>query len=232
MDGRDSATAWRQSTRASPSRRSTRLQLQAAVSRTRDERTVRDGAAVAGRARTATGGASASATLITRASMRTSARTAASSAAAASRARTSTIACTFFGAPKGAGRACPATSCSTASGSTGTSSRGPRRSRRSCTSTTTPTLRGGWQAGASVLVETFAFDERLYGDYALESRGARRACRDPAVRRHAAPAEPRLRPDPQHAAVLRASPAAFSYLWGRDENFFEWSSGGHQVPDR
>lgn len=33
-------------------------------------------------------------------------------------------------------------------------------------------LRGGWTSGASLLVEPFGYDERLYADYALEVPGA------------------------------------------------------------
>ena len=85
-------------------------------------------------------------------------------------------------------------------------------------------LRGGWSAGASLLVETFGYDERLYADYALEVPGAGGATLDtvPFV------GTPRL-PNLDYLIQLgtpewsRFSSDVF-LLWGRDENFFEWSS--------
>jgi hypothetical protein len=83
-------------------------------------------------------------------------------------------------------------------------------------------LRGGWKAGATVLVETFYYDPDLYADYALLDTG---------------PEGPRILPftgtpslpnldfgltleTPQFS---RFSGTAF-VLWGKDENFFEWAS--------
>lgn len=83
------------------------------------------------------------------------------------------------------------------------------------------TLKGGWQAGASALFESFAFDEPFYKDYALLQPGS----------------EPEIIPfvgTPHiHNAdyVLTLNTPQFSkfsgsifQLWGRDENFFEWSA--------
>jgi hypothetical protein len=83
------------------------------------------------------------------------------------------------------------------------------------------TLRGGWRAGASVLIESFGYDEDLYADYALETSG---------------PAGLELLPFTGTPAisnldwVLTLDTPQFSrfsgtlfWLWGRDENFFEWS---------
>jgi hypothetical protein len=83
------------------------------------------------------------------------------------------------------------------------------------------TLRGGWKAGASVLIETFAFDPELYDGYALARR---------------TPAGTEILPftgtphlDNLDYLVSLNTPeySSFSgslqYLWGRDENFFEWS---------
>lgn len=85
-------------------------------------------------------------------------------------------------------------------------------------------LRGGWTAGASVLVETFGFDERLYADYALEVPDAGGAGLD-TVPFTGTPRLPNLDylvqvGTPQWS---RFSGSVF-FLWGRDENFFEWSS--------
>ena len=83
-------------------------------------------------------------------------------------------------------------------------------------------LKGGWVLGGSVLVESFAFDEAFYQDYRVIA---------------AAPAGAVLRPFtgtphlPNLDYVFSASTPQFSkfngsvqYVWGRDENFFEWSS--------
>jgi hypothetical protein len=83
------------------------------------------------------------------------------------------------------------------------------------------TLRGGWKAGASVLIETFAFDPELYDGYALA---------------RTTPAGTEILPfaglpviDNLDYVLSLNTPeySSFSgslqYLWGRDENFFEWS---------
>jgi hypothetical protein len=83
------------------------------------------------------------------------------------------------------------------------------------------TLRGGWKAGASLLVETFGYDEDLYADYALVSPD---------------PNGPELLPftgtptlDNLDYVVSLETPRLstfsgyVSWLWGKDENFFEWS---------
>ena len=84
------------------------------------------------------------------------------------------------------------------------------------------TFRGGWRAGGSVLIETFGYDKPLYADYFLGRQGANGLEFTPY------PDGPRL-PNldyilsavtPQRAGV---EIDAF-VLWGRDENFYEWSS--------
>jgi hypothetical protein len=82
------------------------------------------------------------------------------------------------------------------------------------------TLRGGWKAGASVLIETFGYDPDLYADYALQ--GDRPGEVLPFV------GTPRL-PNLDWVVSLntpdwkRFSGTLF-WLWGKDENFFEWAS--------
>jgi len=91
-------------------------------------------------------------------------------------------------------------------------------------------LRGGWRAGASVLIETFGFDTLLYSGYAIERpRLDGSAIRDtvafnPFVSR-ATPLIPNL------DYVLSLDTPEFErfsgnvfLLWGHDENFFEWAS--------
>ena len=83
-------------------------------------------------------------------------------------------------------------------------------------------FQGGWLAGVSALFESFAFDEPFYQNYALQGMG---------------PSGPRILPftgTPHiHNAdyVVKLSTPQFSrisgtmlYIWGRDENFFEWSA--------
>jgi hypothetical protein len=82
-------------------------------------------------------------------------------------------------------------------------------------------LRGGWKAGASALIETFRYDERLYVDYAIESRGPEGVRYLPFV---GTPSLPNL----DYVLTLNTPQfstfsGTFFYLWGRDENFFEWS---------
>jgi hypothetical protein len=85
-------------------------------------------------------------------------------------------------------------------------------------------LRGGWAAGASVLVETFGFDPGYYGRYRILSPRADGAGNDtlPFV------GTPRIG-NLDYVVSLntpefkRFSGSVFA-LWGNDENFFEWAS--------
>lgn len=89
-------------------------------------------------------------------------------------------------------------------------------------------LRGGWRLGASVLVETFGFDPDYYGRYWVERRDASGAVTD-TVPMKGTPRIPNLdwlvqasTPNWQHLS------AHVFYLWGHDENFFEWASADIQ----
>ena len=83
-------------------------------------------------------------------------------------------------------------------------------------------LRGGWGVGASLLVETFGFDPDLYRNYYVERHVGSSVDTVPFT---GTPRIPNLdyvlsvnTPNFQHLSL-----SAF-YLWGRDENFFEWAS--------
>lgn len=81
------------------------------------------------------------------------------------------------------------------------------------------TLRGGWKAGASLLIESFGYDPALYADYALA--GDRPGEILPFT------GTPRL-PNLDYVLSLntpdfRRFSGSLSLIWGRDENFFEWS---------
>ncbi len=84
-------------------------------------------------------------------------------------------------------------------------------------------VNGGWKVGGSVLVESFGYDETLYRDYVVahpEPGGTTRY--EPYV------GTPRL---PNLDYVISAETPTrrglngeLFLLWGKDENFFEWSS--------
>ena len=83
------------------------------------------------------------------------------------------------------------------------------------------TWRGGWKTGASVLIESFGYDSDLYTGYALQ--GDRPGEYLPFV------GVPRLQ---NLDWVLSLTTPEFKHfsgyanaVWGKDENFYEWSSG-------
>jgi hypothetical protein len=84
------------------------------------------------------------------------------------------------------------------------------------------TLRGGWRAAGSVLIETFGYDKPLYANYFLGREGPG------GIEFTPYPDGPRLpNPDFQLSVVTpqRAGVEVDAFvLWGKDENFYEWSS--------
>jgi hypothetical protein len=86
-------------------------------------------------------------------------------------------------------------------------------------------LRGGWRASVTAFVERFGFDPDLYADYYVVLPNGGGARRD-TVPFGPKPAIPNL-----DWSVFFATPSLqhFSadvfYIWGRDENFYEWASG-------
>ena len=84
-------------------------------------------------------------------------------------------------------------------------------------------LRGGWNVGASVLVESFGFDPDLYRNYYIERRSGTTL---DTVKFTGTSRIPNLdyvlsltTPNFQHVNL------SVLYVWGHDENFFEWASG-------
>jgi len=86
-------------------------------------------------------------------------------------------------------------------------------------------LRGGWNVGASMLVEAFGYPAEVYSDYRIELPRADGSGVDtvPFV------GSPRI---PNRDYVLQLETPEFStfsgnmfVLWGHDENFYEWASG-------
>jgi len=81
---------------------------------------------------------------------------------------------------------------------------------------------GGWLAGVSALFESFAFDEFLYRDYAIQGNGTAGPQILPFT------GTPHIR-NADYVATLNTPQfsrftGSIFYLWGRDENFFEWSA--------
>jgi hypothetical protein len=84
-------------------------------------------------------------------------------------------------------------------------------------------LRGGWGFGASVLIESFGFDPDLYRNYFVERTTSAGVDTVPFT------GTSRL---PNLDYVVQFNTPNFQhfsfnglYVWGKDENFFEWSSG-------
>lgn len=83
-------------------------------------------------------------------------------------------------------------------------------------------LRGGWTFGASLLVETFRFDSALYRGYAIERNTGG------VIDTISFTGTPSL-PNVDYVLSVNTPQwrhwnfSAF-YVWGKDENFFEWSS--------
>jgi hypothetical protein len=82
----------------------------------------------------------------------------------------------------------------------------------------TAKLAGGWQVTGSALFESFAFDPTLYRDYALQGPGQTIL---PFT------GTPHIPNDDYVVSLETPQFARFSgsvfYIWGHDENFFEWS---------
>ena len=86
----------------------------------------------------------------------------------------------------------------------------------------TATLRGGWQVAASLLLEDFAYDPSLYPGYYIERHLGATVDTVPFTGR------PHI---PNADWVVSVTSPEFKhvsfngiYVWGRDENFFEWAS--------
>lgn len=78
-------------------------------------------------------------------------------------------------------------------------------------------VRGGWQTGFSVLVERYGFDPAPYRNYAVLDGSTLRPFKGETL------------PNLDYVFTVntprvRGLSANIFYIWGRDENFFEWSS--------
>ncbi len=85
--------------------------------------------------------------------------------------------------------------------------------------TMSATLRGGWNAGTGYFVETFGFDPKFYAGYQVQGPNGQ-----------VLPFTGTPRIPNSEAYITVSSPAGSKlsanafYLWGRDENFYEWAS--------
>ena len=88
---------------------------------------------------------------------------------------------------------------------------------------TTASLRGGWSAGASVLVEQFGYDPDLYAGYQVEIPATGGAPSDTVP----FTGTPRL--NNLDWVINLGTPrltygsASLFLIWGKDENFYEWA---------
>jgi hypothetical protein len=92
----------------------------------------------------------------------------------------------------------------------------------------TATLHGGWQIGAAIYLETFGYDPTLFQNYYLGtiSRGDTILTRFP---------NQGLIPNTDYVFTVYTPQFGHFYaslveVWGRDENFYEWSSADVQLP--
>ncbi len=79
-------------------------------------------------------------------------------------------------------------------------------------------FQGGWLAGVSALFESFAFDEPFYRSYALQGAGGQVLPFTGTPKIHNVDYVVTLN-TPQFSRVS----GSVVYIWGRDENFYEWS---------
>lgn len=95
-------------------------------------------------------------------------------------------------------------------------------------------LRGGWTLGGSVLIESFGYDERLYRNVAVERRTG--AAVDTIPYNSFVPRATGSIANLDYVTSLTTPrlhglSATVQYIWGRDENFFEWASAGITIVD-
>jgi hypothetical protein len=93
---------------------------------------------------------------------------------------------------------------------------------------TNATLHGGWQLGAAIYLENYGYDPSLYSNYYLGKIVGADTTYIPF---------PRAQPIPNTDYVLSLVTPQFStfnasivYVWGRDENFYEWATADVFLP--
>ncbi len=92
----------------------------------------------------------------------------------------------------------------------------------------TATLRGGWQVGAAVYLESYGYDSTIYKNTYIAFPG------NGGTAYNRFPSQKNLPNTDLIATLTSPQFAHFSMsiveLWGKDENFYEWSSASVQVP--
>ena len=93
---------------------------------------------------------------------------------------------------------------------------------------TTASLHGGWRIGGAIYLEHYGYDPHLYSDYYLVDRVGASTTYIPF------PYQKRI-PNTDYVFNLTTPQFAhfsgsFVWVWGRDENFFEWSAGDLSLP--
>jgi hypothetical protein len=93
---------------------------------------------------------------------------------------------------------------------------------------TTTTLRGGWQLGAAIYLESYGYDPSLYSTYYLGKIAGHDTTYVPFSRQLSIANTDYIVnvTTPQFAHFS----ASLVYVWGRDENFFEWSTADVDLP--
>jgi hypothetical protein len=104
---------------------------------------------------------------------------------------------------------------------------GPPEDRRLQFNANTP-LHGGWQVGGAVYLESYGYDPTLYSDYYLGIIHGSDTTFKPFANGKAIPNTDLIINiyTPQFAHFS----ASLVELWGRDENFAEWSAADIQLP--
>lgn len=92
----------------------------------------------------------------------------------------------------------------------------------------TGALRGGWQLNAALLVETFAYDSTLYTTYRIEEQKAAGGL--DTVKFSGTAHLPNLDYSLNLSTpILKYFDANLSVIFGKDENFFEWSNANVDI---
>jgi len=93
----------------------------------------------------------------------------------------------------------------------------------------TGALRGGWQLNAALLVETFGYDSTLYTTYRIEERNPGGVGLD-TVRFTGTPHLPNFDYSLNLSTpILKYVDANLSVIWGKDDNFYEWSGANVDI---
>ena len=93
---------------------------------------------------------------------------------------------------------------------------------------TTATLHGGWQVGAAIYLEHYGYDPSLYSTYYLGKIAGGDTTYIPFGNQTDIPNTDYIVniTTPQFAHFS----ASFVYVWGRDENFYEWATADVDLP--